>query len=88
VSGKRLDVEIRQVVDVHGPRKPSAAIAQRKFRVLFVLVTEAGAQPTAAEVAKVNEWRALLERNFAIATGGRATLATTFVRPAKKRAVR
>jgi len=53
-----------------------------------VLVTEAGQDPTEAEVAKLNEWRALMERNFATATGGRGALETTFVEPARKRTVR
>lgn len=87
-SGEKRDVKLSQVIDVHGPRKPSAANSQRLFRVLFVLVTEEGAEPTAAEVAKLNSWRTLMERNFALATGGRGRLVTTFVRPSKQRAVR
>ena len=85
-SGERRDVEVGQIIAAHGPRIPSAALSPRQFRVVFVLVTESGAEATEAEVAKLNEWRALLERNFAIATGGRANLITTFVRPGKRRA--
>ncbi|HEX8408069.1 MAG TPA: hypothetical protein VF883_04355 [Thermoanaerobaculia bacterium] len=87
-SGERRDVQISQITDVHGPRVPSASLAQKKFKVLFVLVTEDGTEATEAEVAKLNEWRAVMERNFARATGGRATLTTTFVQPSKKRGVR
>jgi len=88
VNGERRDVQISQIIDVHGPRIPSVSLAQKKFRVLFVLVTEEGTEPTDAEVAKLNEWRTLMERNFETATGGRAKLVTTFVKPEKKRAVR
>jgi len=86
-SGERRDVHIGQLTDVHGPRIPSVSFAQKKFKVLFVLVTQE-AEATEAEVAKLNEWRAVMERNFSRATGGRGTLTTTFVQPSKRRAVR
>ncbi len=88
VRGEMRPVALDQIVAVHGPRNPSVALAQKNFRVLFVLVTDSGAAPTDAEVAKVNEWRALMEKNFSIATGGRGRLDTTFVRPTKRRAIR
>jgi hypothetical protein len=50
-------------------------------------VTEEGEAATDAEVAKLNEWRMVMERNFALATGGRGKLVTTFVRPGKRRAL-
>jgi hypothetical protein len=84
-TGERRDVEVGQIIAAHGPRLPSVESSQRMFRVLFVLVTE-NAEPTEAEVAKVNEWRALLERNFVLATGGRGRVVTTFVRPSRRRA--
>lgn len=86
-NGERRNVELSQVIAVHGPRRPSAAIAQKRFRVLFVLVTEE-ADPTPAEIAKLNEWRAVMERNFDRATGGRGRLETAFVRASKARATR
>jgi hypothetical protein len=86
VTGERREVRIGQITAVHGPRRPSAAISPRQFRVLFVLVTESGAEPTDAEVAKLNQWRGVMERNFLLATGGRGRLVTTFVRPGKRRA--
>jgi hypothetical protein len=88
VTGQRRDVAIGQILDVHGPRSPSAGLSQRQFRVLFVLVTEPGREPTAEEIAKLNEWRALLEHNFALATGGRGSIRTSFVQPSRKRATR
>ncbi|HEX2833846.1 MAG TPA: hypothetical protein VHW00_12610 [Thermoanaerobaculia bacterium] len=84
----RKEVGIEQVLAAQGSRFPSHELGQRKFRLLFVLVTEPGTNPTPAEIAKMNEWRALVERNFALATGGRGKLATEFVRPAKTRAAR
>jgi hypothetical protein len=85
-NGQKRDVGVGQIIAVHGPRIPSVALSQRQFRVLFVLLTEHGVEATDAEVAKLNQWRGLMERNFATATGGRGRLVTTFVRPGKKRA--
>jgi hypothetical protein len=87
VSGVRHDVTLDNLVAAEGVRNPSAGLSQRLFRVLYVLVTD-GSAPTEEEVAKMNEWRALLEKNFAIATGGRARVATAWVNVPKKRAVR
>ncbi len=88
VSGEKRSVAVDQIIAVHGQRDPSVALSQKRFRVVFVLVTEEGKEPTEAEVAKINEWRALLQRNFAIATGGRAWVDTRFVRLGKRRGVR
>ena len=85
VTGEKHEVKVGQITAVHGPRIPSVVYSQRLFRVLFVLVTENGEPPTDAEVAKLNEWRRVMERNFALATGGRGRLVTTFVRPGKRR---
>jgi hypothetical protein len=87
VLGDRHDVMFDQLVAAEGVRNPPAALSQRVFRVLFVLVTENGA-PSDEEVAQMNDWRALLETNFATATGGRARIATEYVTVPKKRVVR
>jgi hypothetical protein len=86
VTGQKREVVIEQITAAHGPRIPSFALSQRQFRVLFVLVTENGQEPTDAEVAKLNQWRRVMERNFDLATGGRGRLITTFVRPGRRRA--
>ncbi|HVE72864.1 MAG TPA: hypothetical protein VNI54_15970 [Thermoanaerobaculia bacterium] len=86
-NGEKRNVSLSQVTVVHGPRNPSTAIAQKRFRVLFVLATE-NAEPTEAEVAKLNEWREVMARNFDLATGGRGRLETAFVRAGKQRTSR
>jgi hypothetical protein len=88
VSGEKRDVNLQQIVSVHGPRLPAAAASQKVFRAAFVLLTEPGQEPSVEEVAKMNEWRALFERNFSIATGGRAVVSTTFAPALRRRAVR
>jgi hypothetical protein len=87
VTGERRDVKLEQVTSVHGMRDPSTGLSQKTFRVAFVLVTEGG-EPTAAEIAKMNEWRSLLERDFSRATGGRGRVETRSVEPVRRRGVR
>lgn len=87
VTGTRRDVTIGQVTGAEGARNPSTSLSQRLFRVLFVLVTD-GAEPTPIEIAKVNQWRGILETNFAIATGQRGRVETEYVTVPKKRAAR
>lgn len=87
-SGERRDVSIGQITAVHGKRIPSSAVSEKRFRVLFVLVSESGQDATETEVAKLDEWRTLMMRNFSAATGGRASLATSYVELAKKRSAR
>ncbi|MGZ8711611.1 MAG: hypothetical protein ACXW28_15430, partial [Thermoanaerobaculia bacterium] len=67
---------------------PDASSSDRTFRVLFVLVTEAGRPATDEDLATIRLWRSVLERDFALATGGRASVRTSFARAAKRRAVR
>lgn len=86
VRAEQRDVNVDQIIAAEGPRNPPAAMSQRSFRVLFVLVTES--EPSASEIAKLNEWRALLVKDFDLATGGRAKVDTNWVRPTKRRAVR
>lgn len=86
VTGEKREVSIDQIVAAHGDRNPSASLAQKKFRLLFVLVTEG--EPSDADAAKLNEWREVLEQTFYRATGGRGIVETELVRPAKRRAGR
>ncbi|HYO79541.1 MAG TPA: hypothetical protein VE010_23955, partial [Thermoanaerobaculia bacterium] len=88
VTATKKNVSLQQIVEAQGPRNPSSARSARTFRVLFVLVTEPGKAPTAEEIAKMNWLRAKMERDFAVVTGGRGSLITTYMPVAKRRAVR
>jgi hypothetical protein len=88
VTGEKRAVNVDQIIGAHGPRNPSVNLSQKTFKVLFVLVTPEGKDASDADVAKMNEWRMLLERTFYLATGGRARVDTTFVQPAKRRSAR
>ncbi|HEX8171101.1 MAG TPA: hypothetical protein VF824_11230 [Thermoanaerobaculia bacterium] len=90
-SGTRRDVTFQQVVDAMGPRLPAYPQTQRQFRVLFVLIHDPDREITAEELADVQSYRSLLENDFRTATGGRASVITTFELPAtgpRRRSVR
>lgn len=91
VRGDRRDVSVQQVIDGTGPRLPAYPDAQRQFKVAFVLVKSR--EPFAIELDRMAALRALLERDFRTATGGRGEVSTTFVsepspRGPRRRAVR
>jgi hypothetical protein len=88
VEGTKREVALPQVVEALGPRTPSSAMSQREFRVLFVLVTDPGKEPTAEEVAKLDSLRVKLENDFALATGSRGRLITDRTAPKKRRSIR
>ncbi len=78
VGGTRKDVNVQQVVDTMGIRKPMYPDAQKRFRVLFVLLTNPQRPATPEEVATITSYRRLLETNFQTATGGRGEVTTDF----------
>ncbi|HEY0143645.1 MAG TPA: hypothetical protein VGF48_22330 [Thermoanaerobaculia bacterium] len=86
VSGTKRDVALQQLIEVEGARKPTTAFSQKGFRVVFALVTESDREPTAAETAKIDEFRGLLTRNFVLATGGRGGMQTGWTMPVRRRA--
>jgi hypothetical protein len=88
VTGTKRDVQLSQVIAAQGPRNPPAAQSQHDFRVLFVLITDPGKEPTAEEIGKIEWLRTAMERDFTRATGGRGRLTTNRPPPPRRRAVR
>jgi hypothetical protein len=88
VTGTKRNVTLPQVTAVQGPRNPTTAASPHAFRVLFVLITDPGAEPTAAEIAKIDWLRAKMERDFTVTTGGRGRVTTDRPAPKKRRSVR
>lgn len=79
--GTRREVLIQQVTDAMGERKPAYPDTQRQFRVLFVVLTDPAQPPSESDIANMVMYRGLLEKNFGMATGGRATVSTVFTPP-------
>lgn len=76
MSGTRVDVTIDDVIRANGARIPDSTTAQKCWRVAFVLVTQGNNLPTAADVAKVETYRARFTNWFNWATDGRGTMDT------------
>jgi hypothetical protein len=80
VSGTRRNVTLQQVIQAVGPRLPAYPQTQKSFRVAFVLVSDG--EPAPGQLARMQELRQMMSRDFAIATGGRASVTTDFAPPA------
>ena len=76
-DGVRRDVSIDDLIAAqNGPRVPDSTVSPRRFRMAFILVTSAGGQPSAADMAKLESFRSQFESYFMGATGSRATMET------------
>lgn len=76
VNGTRVDITIADIIRANGQRNPSVATSQKCWRVAFVLVTPGNTVPTAAQIAKVEAYRARWENWFKWATDGRGSMDT------------
>lgn len=76
-DGTRQDVQISDIIQAEGRRTPDSTVAQRHFRMAFVLIVKAGTTPPAAEVAQVDGYRAQFEPFYSAATAGRAFMDAT-----------
>jgi hypothetical protein len=83
--GTRRDVRIEQVLDAMGSRFPAYPETQREFRVLYVLLTDPSREVTADELAFVTGLQHDLQHDFAMVTGGRASVVTSIEGPPRRR---
>ena len=88
VSGTRRNVGIDDIVRAMGPRNPTMDTSQKRFRVLFVLMSRPGNEPSQAMLDLVEERRREFDRVFFIATGGRGSIDSRMVAVPKRRGVR
>jgi uncharacterized protein (TIGR03437 family) len=86
-NGARLDITVEDVIRAAGRRTPDATVAQREFRMAFVVIVPEDAEPgspaVAAAIAQVDGYRRAFEPYFTRATDGRARLVTTLRRSAQ-----
>jgi len=78
VRGRRIDVFMFQFLDAMPPRLPAYPDTPRKFHTVFVLLADPRRAVTNAEMAAMADYRRVLERDFAKATGGRAAVTTAY----------
>jgi uncharacterized protein (TIGR03437 family) len=79
-NGTRRDVSVADLVAIEGRRAPDHTVAQRRFRVAFVLIVPSGAAPSAAELAQIEAYRVSFPGYFAAAVDSRAAVETTLRR--------
>ena len=63
-DGDRTEVSVDMVIAAEGERVPDASVSQRKFNFAFILLVDAGAEPSAADIQKLDNLRAVWEPFF------------------------
>lgn len=76
-DGTAIPVQIGNVIQANGGRKPAAGQSQNNFTHLFVLIDKHDTPATSDEVAYIDLLRTMWENFFSAATGKRATVDTT-----------
>jgi MYXO-CTERM domain-containing protein len=76
LTGTARWVTVDDVIRAEGPRVPDVTTSQKDLRVAFLLVTPAGVEPTAQELAKVEAYRQRFEQWWPVATEGRGSVDT------------
>jgi uncharacterized protein (TIGR03437 family) len=82
-DGQRRDISAAEVARAMGRRTPDHTIGQRRYRFAFILLTAPGADPSAADLAQVEQYRSLFEPFFAKAATDRAFADTSLRRSLK-----
>ncbi|MEJ5368722.1 MAG: hypothetical protein WHT08_10410 [Bryobacteraceae bacterium] len=80
IRGARRDVTVERIIEAEGRRTPDDTVAQRLFRFAFILITPPGAEPSAEELAQLDDYRREFEPYFHRAAGERAWAGTTLHR--------
>jgi uncharacterized protein (TIGR03437 family) len=79
-SGERRDIRLEEVIQAEGRRTPDHTVAQRRFRFAFILIAAQGADPSAADLQKIENFRQQFETYFRKATSERAWADTSLRR--------
>ena len=73
-NGGRRDIQIDEIEKAMGRRTPDYTVAQRHFRMAFVLIVKQGTTPAAAELTQIENLRSQFEGFFQQATDNRASI--------------
>ena len=79
-NGDRTEVSIDMVIGAEGRRVPDSTVSQRHFNLAFILLVAVGAEPSAADLAKLDRIRTEWEPFFETAAENRAEAETTLRR--------
>jgi uncharacterized protein (TIGR03437 family) len=73
-NGGRRDIQVDEIIEAEGRRIPDDTVAQRHFRMAFVLIVKQGTTPSAAELTQVENYRSQFAPFYSQAAGGRAQI--------------
>ncbi len=76
-DGERQNVSIGDIVAAAGRRTPDHTVAQRQFRLAFLLITPENETPTAEQLSKLDTFRTQFEAYFQKVTSQAATADTS-----------
>ncbi len=79
-DGTRQDVTVQMIVDAEGKRIPDSTVAQKHFNYAFVLLIQAGTQPSASDLAQLDRVRQAWEQFYDAGVDNRATANTSLVK--------
>jgi uncharacterized protein (TIGR03437 family) len=79
-DGQRRDIPLRELIEAEGRRTPDHTVAQRHFRLAFILIVREGTEPSADQLAQLEAFRTGFEAFFHEATSNRAWADTTLGR--------
>ncbi len=85
VTGSRKDVSIEQIRQAMGPREPEATSVTKAFTVGYVIIQDPAVAITEEEIRAIKQKSALLESEFAAATGMRGKIETVWAVPRTRR---
>ncbi|MBZ5725924.1 MAG: hypothetical protein LAP87_13110 [Acidobacteriia bacterium] len=82
-DGTRENISVNDVIGAEGRRTPDYTVAQRRFRFAFIMVVPQGGQPLAADLTKIETYRAQFEGFYAQASSGNGVADATLKRSMK-----
>lgn len=60
-NGERWNITVDDIIAAEGRRSPDSTVAQRRFRMAVILIVPAGSEPSAEDLAQIDQLRAGFE---------------------------
>lgn len=76
-NGERQDIRIEDIIAAEGRRTPDSTVAQRRFRIAFLLVVRQGSTPAQADLDQLESYRREFETFYSKAASNRSTADTS-----------
>jgi uncharacterized protein (TIGR03437 family) len=79
-GGTRRNVTVDDLIAVEGRRVPDHTVEQRRYRVAFIMIVPEGAEPSAADIAKLERYRTEFAEAYGRFSEGRIVMETALAR--------